>query len=201
MIHENFVIIGSIINFLGSVNYLINTLKGKVKPNKVTFLMWTIAPLVTFFAQFKSGIGIQSLLVLTMGLTTLLIFLASFSNKKSKWKLTVFDLFCGILSFTGLILYLLTEDAVLAISFSIIADILASLPTVIKSFFHPETETGFPYLATLVSTILTLLTLKSWNFINSAFTINVLIISLVIYVLVEYKIGKSILRSLRLKHA
>lgn len=201
MINENFVIVGSLIAFFGSMSYLVDTVKGKVKPNRVSFLMWSLAPLVAFFAQLKSGVGIQSLLTLTMGLTPLSIFIASFFNKKSEWKLTAFDLVCGALSFIGFILYLITREAVLAVAFSIVADGLASLPTIKKSFFYPETENGYPYLASSISAVLTLLTLKSLSFINSSFTIYIFIVCMIIFTLVQYKLGKSISKALNLKHA
>jgi hypothetical protein len=200
MINENFVILGALIAFFGPISYLIDTIKGKVKPHRVSFLMWSLTPLVTFFAQVKSGVGIQSLLTLAVGLTPLSIFIASFFNKKSEWKLTTFDFVCGALSFTGFILYLITRDAFLAVLFSIIADSLASLPTIIKSFYYPETESPHSYLATSISAVLTLLTLKYLTFVNSAFTIYIFIICTTIFVFVQYKPGKLISKPANLKH-
>jgi hypothetical protein len=176
------------------MSYLIDTVSGKVKPNRVSFLMWSLAPLVAFFAQIRSGVGIQSLLTLTMGLSPLLIFIASFFNKKSEWKLTTFDLVCGGLSFVGFIIYLITKDAVLAIVFSIFADGLASLPTIRKSFLFPETESGWPYFGSVISTVLTQLTLKSWTFMNSAFSIYIFVVCMILFVLIQYKLGKRILK-------
>lgn len=195
MINENFVILGSIISFIGSASYLIDTVKGKVKPNRVSFLMWSLAPLVAFFAQLKSGVGIQSLMTLTVGLSPLCIFIASFFNKNSEWKLTKFDLTCGGLSFIGFIIYLITKDAVLAVALSIAADGLASLPTITKSFSYPETENGSPYLASAISAVLTMLTFKTWNFINAGFSVYIFIVCVIIFSLVHFKLGKINLKA------
>lgn len=191
MINDKFVILGSLISFIGSASYLIDTVKGKVKPNRVSFLMWSLAPLVAFFAQLKSGVGIQSLMTLTVGLSPLSIFVASFFNKNSEWKITKFDLTCGGLSFLGFILYLVTKDAVLAVAFSIMADGLASLPTIKKSFTDPETESGAPYLASAISAVITMLTFKTWDFINAGFSIYIFIVCVIIFSLVQFKLGKS----------
>lgn len=53
MLNENFVILGAVIFAIGSLSYLIDTLKGKVKPNRVTFFLWALAPLIAFAAEVK----------------------------------------------------------------------------------------------------------------------------------------------------
>ena len=37
MLDPNFVIVGVVIGFLGGISYLVDTLKGKTKPNRVTW--------------------------------------------------------------------------------------------------------------------------------------------------------------------
>jgi hypothetical protein len=95
MINQNFVIVGAIIAAAGSVSYLIDTLKGRVKPNRVSFLLWSLAPLIAFFAEIQQGVGIQALMTFIVGFLPLTIFIASFVNKKAVWNLTGFDLICG----------------------------------------------------------------------------------------------------------
>lgn len=87
MLPENLVIVGVIINFLGGISYVVDTLKGKVKPNRISWGIWAIAPLIAFFAEIKQGVGIQSLMTFMVGFSPLMIFVASFFNKKltGKW--------------------------------------------------------------------------------------------------------------------
>jgi len=192
MINQNFVILGAIIAAAGSVSYLIDTLKGKVKPNRVSFLLWSLAPLIAFFAEIKQGVGIQALMTFVVGFLPLTIFIASFVNKKAVWKLTGFVLMCGALSIVGLVLWYITKSGNIAIIFSILADGLAALPTVVKSFNYPETESAWPYFASTISAILTLLTVKVWNLANIGFPLYIILITLVIFSLVQFKLGKQI---------
>lgn len=104
MLPEWFIYIGVIISFLGSLSYLISTLKGKTKPNKVTWFIWALAPLIAFFATIEQGVGIQSLLTFMVGFNPLLVFIASFINKKAYWKISKIDLACGSLAIVGVIL-------------------------------------------------------------------------------------------------
>lgn len=92
MLHPNFVIVGAFIFFLGSIGYFVETLQGKVKPNKVTWFIWTLAPLIAFFAEIQQGVGIQSLLTFMVGFVPLIIFIASFVTKKAYWKIGRLDI-------------------------------------------------------------------------------------------------------------
>jgi hypothetical protein len=192
MINQNFVIVGAIIAAAGSLSYLIDTLKGRVKPNRVSFLLWSLAPLIAFFAEIKQGVGIQALMTFIVGFLPLTIFISSFVNKKAVWNLTGFDLICGTLSIIGLVLWYITKSGNIAIIFSILADALAAMPTVVKSFNYPETESAWPYFASTISAILTLLTVKVWNLANIGFPLYIVLITLVIFSLVQFKLGKQI---------
>lgn len=126
---------------------MIYTLRGKTRPNRVSFFMWSLAPMVAFAAQIQQGIGLLALATFTSGFIPLLIFIASFVDKRAVWKLTSFDLICGILSFAGLLLWIITREGNVAIFFAIAADLLAAIPTVKKSYFHPESEHWAGYLS------------------------------------------------------
>jgi len=194
MINQNFVILGAIIAAVGGLSYLIDTLKGKVKPNRVSYLLWSIAPLIAFFAEMKQGVGLPALMTFIVGFLPFTVFIGSFVNKKAKWKLTHFDLTCGALSLVGLVLWYMTKSGNIAILFSLLADGLAALPTVVKSFNYPETESAWPYFTATISAALTLLTIQVWNFATYAFPVYILLVTLLISSLVQFKLGK-LLRS------
>ncbi|HZS75631.1 MAG TPA: hypothetical protein VFA41_03390 [Ktedonobacteraceae bacterium] len=190
MINQNFIIVGAIIAAIGSLSYLIDTLKGKVKPNRVSYLLWSLAPLIAFVAEIKQGVGLQSLLTFVAGFLPLTVFLASFVNKKAGWKLTFFDGTCGVLSCIGLILWYITQSGDIAILFSILADGLAALPTLIKSFNYPETESAWPYFMSTIFGVITLLTVKEWNFATIGFPVYITLVTLTISSLVQFELGK-----------
>jgi hypothetical protein len=191
MLNSNFTFLGIVIATVGAIDYLVETMQGKIKPNRVSFLMWSIAPLVVFAAQIGQDVGIQALFTLGVGTIPLMTLFASFVNKKAEWKLTRFDLVCGALSAIGLILWLLTKVGNIAIFLSILADGLASVPTVIKSFKYPETERAWPWLAAALGGFITVLTIKTWNFETAGFPIYYVISCLIIYIPIQFEIGKK----------
>lgn len=194
MLNQNFIIIGTLIGAVGSLAYLVDTVKGKVKPNRVSFLLWSIAPFIAFAAQIKQGVGLESLMTFSTGFLPLTIFIASFVNKKAEWKITRFDLICGVLSILGLILWLVTKVGNIAITFSIMADALAAIPTLVKAYKYPDTEIAWPWIATAFGVVLTLLTLNGLTFANSGFIIYILIVNTLIFSLVQFRIGKKLVQ-------
>ena len=191
MLHPNFVIIGTLIGALGSLAYFVDTLKGKVKPNRVPFLLWAIVPFIAFAAQIKQGVGLEALMTFSAGFLPLTILCASFINQNAVWKILTFDLVCGVLSLIGLAMWLITKEGNLAITFSILADGLAAIPTILKSYRYPDTELAWPWLATSVGVVLTLLTLQQLNFANSSFIIYILVVNTLIFALIQFRVGEK----------
>lgn len=191
MLPAEFVILGTIIGSIGTISYIIATIKGRVKPNRVSYLLWAIAPLVAFAAQLSQGVGLQSLLTFSVGFLPLLVFIASFVNKKAEWKLTRFDLICGVLSVLGFMMWAFTRVGNIAILFSIISDGLAAVPTIVKSYKYPQTETIWPWLASATSAMITLLTITTWTFEYYAFPLYIFLVCTLIFFLVKTEIGEK----------
>ena len=192
MLPSYFVVIGTLIGAVGSVAYLIDTIKGKVKPNRVSFLLWSIPPFIAFAAQIKQGVGLEALMTFSTGFWPIMTLVGSFLNKRAEWKLTKFDLFCGFLSVVGLVLWQITKVGNVAIFFSILADGLAAVPTIVKAYKYPATELAWPWIATSFGVFLTILTLQELSFANSGFIIYILIVDAIIFSLVQFRIGERL---------
>ncbi len=190
MISENWIIIGVALQVLGSWSYLVDTIKGRVKPNKVSWLLWSIAPLIAFFAMIKQGVGMQAWVTFVVGFVPLVIFIASFFNKEAMWEIGKVDIICGVLSVLGLILWLVTKVGNIAIFFSIMADGLAAIPTIIKSYKEPETENATIFIFGIVNSLIGILTITNWNFETYGFPIYLLFVNAVIAFLIKSKVGK-----------
>jgi hypothetical protein len=177
MIDEHFVILAAGLNLIGTITYIIPTLKGTIRPNRVTWFLWALAPLIAFAAEIGQGVGLISLTTFMVGFGPFLILLASFVNKKAEWKLTAFDLVCGLLSILGLAMWFFTRIGNIAIVFSIMADALAALPTLRKGYLHPETEDYRIFLLGGIGAGITLLAISTWAFAFYGFPLYILLIN------------------------
>lgn len=182
------VILSILISLGGSFAYIRDTLAGRTKPNRVSWLMWSLAPLIgtgaALSAQADWWVTIRTFLA---GFLPLLVFIASFINSKSYWKLTLFDIACGACSVLALIVWLLINSPELAILLAVIGDGFAILPTIKKAWKFPETETGLAYIGGFISTILIFPSVPVWNIENSAFQIYLLVANLLLLLAVYRK--------------
>ena len=92
--------------------------------------------------------------------------------------LTRLDLWCLTLAITGIILWIKTKDPLLALLMSIVADLVSSIPTVVKSYLKPQAESASAYSLSVMSMIVTLLTIRHWNVMSWAFPLYVLAMNL-----------------------
>lgn len=193
------IIIAIFLRLFAGANYLIATIKGAVRPNPITWLFWGLSPLIAFGAQLQYGLQPSAWVTLALGLGPLLIFIVSLTkSEKKRWRLGVFDFLCGASAAVGLVLWQLTSDPVIALLFGILADILGGLPTVYKAYVRPETEKAFPYMLSMMSMVVTLLTLRDWNFINVGFPVYIFCINFVIGLLAWSKVGPKITKAIKL---
>lgn len=196
MISENFIYFGALLNLIGSTNYAWNTIKGRTQPNRVTWFLWALAPLIAYAAMLGEGVSIRTgLMTFMVGFGPLLVFISSFLNRKSVWKITKFDVTCGVLSLIGLVAWIITRTGNVAIFFTIVADCLALLPTLVKSISFPETESHLVFMYGAISAGITLLALNTWDFTHAAFPVYIFIVCALLFVLIRFKLGTKILVS------
>jgi hypothetical protein len=168
----------AIISVCGSLAYILDTAKGKTKPNRVSWLMWSVAPIIGTFAAISAGGDIWATArVFLAGFLPLIVLTVSFINPQSYWKLTKFDFLCGACSVIAVLIWLIAGNPVIAILFAAIGDGFASLPTIFKAWKYPETETGLTFIAGLIATIIILPSIPKWDIQNSAFQIYLLIVN------------------------
>ena len=194
MISPDFVFLAAAISFIGVSIYARDTVRGLTEPNRVTWLLWTIAPFLAFVSEVRQGVGMTSLMTLTYALCPLIILVASFMNARSTWKLGAFDIGCGIASCGGLILWLVTANDTVALFSFIVADLLAGLPTVLKSWRDPSSESPSAFLGGTLSTLLTLATVSTWTSAEVAFPLFVLAYNLFLLTLIAGRIGPRVRR-------
>lgn len=152
-------------------------MRGETKPNKVTWFFWSVAPLIGTAAAISDGVTWAVLPVFISGFGPLLVFISSFLNKNSYWKLEKFDYWCGGLSFLALVFWFVTKIPEIAILFAIAGDGLAAMPTLVKSWKYPETENAGPFTMGILNSLTSFVAIKVWTFSSYAFPAYLVVIN------------------------
>jgi hypothetical protein len=192
MLPEKIIFVGVLINLIGLFWYIKDVIKGGTKPNLVSWFIWSLAPFIGVFFQFKAGAGLSILPIFMAGFTSLVVIIIAILKKNGYWKINSFDIFCGIISLLALILYVFTHNLSISILFAIISDALAYIPTIRKSWSFPETETGLMYATGIVSNLIGLLTINTWTFPIYSFGVYIILFNaIVVFSIYRKKIFKT----------
>jgi hypothetical protein len=190
MLPDYCAIIGAIIGSLGGFYYVYETLLGRAQPNRITWLLWGIFPLVIFVAQRAQGVERASWASFVAGLTPLLIVAASFFNKKAYWKSEPRDYYLMAAALLGLILWAITDKPNLALLFALLADVLAGIPTLIKAYRHPQSESWIAYALSAFGFGISFLSVHIYNFENAAFVAYLFILNLALALLASRRLPR-----------
>ncbi len=179
MLPEKIIILGVIVNLVFSIFYVKNILKGNTRPNLISWTIWMLAPMVGFFLLLKGGATWSALAVFMAGFGPFLVIIFSLFKKNAFWKINFFDLVCGLFSIIAIVFYLITKNLTLAILFAIFSDLLAYLPTYLKTWKNPETENFSVYFGGIFNNIIALLIIKDWYFYIYIFSVYLIVANLI----------------------
>jgi hypothetical protein len=166
VIRGDVAVLAAVLLLAGIASYIRDTLRGRVQPNRVSYSLWAAAPMIAFAVELKAGISPKvALVTFALGAGPALAVLATFARRKpdpdeeaadhtqghdggagaGPWRLTYWDYACGGCGVLALVLWVLTGRGTVAIALTIAAELSAGLPTITKTWAHPESETVGTY--------------------------------------------------------
>lgn len=180
------VILSALISLSGGFLYIRSTVTGNTQPNRVSWGLWSLAPLISTGAAIHAGADLwPTSRVFLSGFIPLMVFVSSFFNTRGYWKLNAFDLLCGIFSVIALIAWLAIDLPRLAILFAVLADGFAVLPTIRKAWLFPETENGIAFIGGLIASLIILPAIPVWTIENAVFQIYLILANAIILFSIE----------------
>lgn len=158
---ETIAIIAALLAVIGNVPYLIDVLKRRVEPHAYTWFIWTIVSCVIFFGQLAKGAGVGAIPTAAAEIFTVIIFFASLRNGFKH--ITRTDNIFLAVALLGLIPWALTKDPTISVIIVVTIDLIGFIPTIRKTWRHPETETPILYSMNVLRHILSLFSLQAYN--------------------------------------
>lgn len=164
---ESLAIIGALIAVFSTVPYLIDIVKGKTKPNIVSWFTWTLLTAISGSAALAAGEVKTAMLLYAGAIATGLVVL--FGLKYGIAKFSRFDIFCQIGAILGLVLWLVFDSPMFGIVVPLGIDILGMLPTLRHSWLLPYEETWQTFLIGTIAPLFTIVSLTAYNIESLAF--------------------------------
>lgn len=189
MIDSRFIWLAVALSAYGGANYVVATWRGKVSPNRVTWGLWAIEGLLAFGVELQSHVGASALTTMMLGVVPVVVVIASYRRRAGAWELGPFDLVCGVVALSGVLAWLVINQATLALVSFTAADTIAALPTLRKSWIAPQSEKPAPFLMGTLNCVITLLVLRHFTTSGALFPGSVLVVDAIIALAIMGNIG------------
>ena len=139
--------------------------------------------------EIQQHVGLASLMTLMLGLVPCAVVVASFRNRNAVWKLGAFDAVCGAVSVAGLVFWAFVNEPTVALVSFVVADQMAALPTVRKSWLAPSTESPRLFFLGSMNCAITVLTLTKLTTAGVLFPGCILVTDLIVGLLIVSNVG------------
>ena len=142
------------------IPYVLSILSGKTRPNRASWIIWTIAALIT--ALTYRAAGATTTFWIAAAYTVNASVVAGLAFKYGEGRTERFDWLCLVLALVSLIPWLLFDSPATALYLDIFVDVLAVLPTIRKAYWHPASEHRPSWLIAFAATAINLAALDTW---------------------------------------
>lgn len=147
-----------------AVPYVYSILAGKTTPHPITWILWAFMGGLSLF--FYWDLGARDTIWIAVVNFVGPFIAATLSLKYWDWKdgFNSFEYACLVFSIISIVIWIVSRDPVLALTFNIIADALAALPTLVKAYRQPETESTWSWGVAAVGAALSLVAIREWSY-------------------------------------
>lgn len=159
----------AVFSFIAYIPFLVAILRKQAKPNRATWFIWSLLSLVIAISYTQAGAKDTALVPVVYGICSGIIFLLSFKYGVGGW--TRFDRRCVLVSFVGILLWLLFHAPVIALFLNIAVDLTGSLPTLRKIKEDPSSEDRLTWVLFWIGGLLNVIAIDRWTIIIAVYPI------------------------------
>jgi hypothetical protein len=183
-------IVGGLIALFSCIPYIKHIIDLKVKPHRVSFLIWSFLNVIALFSQLAKGASFSLWLPGLEAFGLFIIFLLSIKYGVGGFSKRDFIAIC--ISIAGLIIWFFTKEAAFALYLVIIVDAVGLYLTLHKVYLHPKSETSSPWIIASFGSFITALSVGEINFILLSYPVYLMLANLSVPVIKEMRLKKII---------
>jgi hypothetical protein len=170
--------IAGALSLLAFVPYVIATLKGRTRPNRATWIIWTAVG-VSLLASYAAAGARETVWVAAANLAAFLFVLVlSFKYGVGGW--TAFDAACLLGAAFGFALWWWFDSPLPTLFSGLFVDLVGALPTVKKAWEDPESEDLLAWILFAIANAVNLLAIREWGVVMASYPVYMVFIALVL---------------------
>lgn len=156
-------VLAVLLNSIGYYPYVRDILRGKVKPQRMTWGIWTILASIIAVNQIVNEGGWSSLFFVSTSILVLTTFLLSLKYGIGGFE--KLDIICCIFAFALFIYWATQKDTRISTLIAVNIDLIAVIPTIIKTFKLPDTESYPQWMLAGIGGLLSLLAVPKLDWV------------------------------------
>jgi hypothetical protein len=186
-----FGIFSSLFILIGGIPYLKDIYQRKAHPHVLSWIGWAFITTLGASSMLAEGSTWVVAILLANAFLCLTIAIYSIFRKVGVWSTSVYDfIFFGI-GIIGLVLWQILDIPTIALVCAMVADFSFGLPTIIKTYKNPATETPFVWVTATISGLLSLFAARSFAFHEIAYPLYLFLFDITVLLLVVKIISRK----------
>lgn len=187
-------LIAGMLSLYGYIPYIWDTLRGRCRPQRSSWLIWSVPSCVFFYTHVTEGADASLFFAAVQCVCTLLVFLTSL-----RWGtgslLRAPDVCALGVAGLGLLLWYWTDDPLTALGLSILVGMSGGVMTIIKAYKRPHTESFGPWVIAAVASTLSLVAVGELNWVLLAYPAYLWVLRILIVgaiVISPYRVAREV---------
>ena len=187
------IICSSMFALFSPIFYISSILQWESKPHRTTRFVLLIITMLAFASLLAQHNKVAIFLAGVSCLQSIIIFTLCIKYGMGGRSKT--DITCLIIAWIGILIRKLTNNPIMGLLASLLADFIGMIPALIKTYALPETETWIFYGLDVFAALFTLLAIKNYTYQETSYPIYIMAINLLMVIFIlRPKIKKYLVR-------
>ena len=186
-----FAVLSALIVIIASIPYIIDIFTGRAQPARSTRIMYMLLVILGLLQSKELGSGWSLALIYGEIAQGAAVFFMSL--KYGLGGFSRLDKICYIFLTLDLSVWLLTKNPLIGILLTLFADLIATLPTIVKTIKIPESETPIYWFLGSIAAIFAIFSETNYSLIKIIFPIYIFVINAFVFSLTLKRSKRNIL--------
>jgi hypothetical protein len=156
-----FGVVATLLTIVAYIPYCYSIIRGKTKPNIITWLVLFVIGAISFFSYKELGAVNTLGFALANLVGPLVVFLLACVKNGMHEQMQ--DLYFLLISLLAIILWIATGEAFIGLLFNLIADLVGFVPTIVKAYKQPKSEDLLTWAMFSLGGIMALMALERYT--------------------------------------
>lgn len=177
-----FITISVIISLISPIIYVKEIVGGSARPHRTTRLVLLVTTILTTLSLIAQKDTVAVWLAGVATFQSITIFILSIKYGMGGW--AKIDIISLLIALTGIVLWKITSSPQLALFFAVGADIIGMIPTLIKTYKLPKTESWLFFFLDTIGALFNLFAIQTWVLKDYVFPLYIFIINMIMVLLI-----------------